>query len=371
MSKKLSIKKGKEQSIRRFHPWIFSGAIEKMDKGVRDGDRVEVRDHEGQFLAVGHYQKTSIAVRIFSFAPIDNIAEFWQEKLQNAYAFRQILGLTDHPETDCYRLVHAEGDGLPGLIIDIYGSVAVVQCHSIGMYQTKDHLAKALQQIYGDQLTAIYSKSKATLPTGFAEIVEDDYLMNSAAESPCPIVVKENGHQFEVNWEEGQKTGFFLDQRDNRQHMAAFAKGKKVLNAFSYSGGFSIYALAAGATEVHSVDISAKATALADRNAELNNTFTGTHKTITQDVMQYLKETTESYDLMIVDPPAFAKSIKKRHKAVQAYKRLNALAMKKIKPGGILSTYSCSQVVDQPLFYNTITAAAIEAGRKVRVLQQL
>jgi len=371
MSKKVILKPGKEVPVYRKHPWIFSGAIDKMDKGVRDGDRVDIKDHNGEYLATGHYQGgSSIAIRIISFDPISDIATFWKSKIQNAFQYRKTIGIIDDPTTDCYRLIHAEGDGLPGLILDIYGSVAVIQCHSIGMHRAIDHISVALQAIYGDELKAIYSKSQATLPAPYRDDKENDYLLGDTKH--CPTIVKENDVQFEINWETGQKTGFFLDQRDNRQHMTRYAKGQKVLNAFSYSGGFSVYALQAGATEVHSVDVSKTATDLGDRNVEINKIKKGCiHKSVTEDVMYYLKNTEEIYDVMIVDPPAFAKSIKKRHNAVQAYKRLNVLAMKRLKSGGILSTYSCSQVVGKQLFYDTIKAAAIEAGKSVRVLRHL
>lgn len=373
MSKKVILKPGKEIPIYRKHPWIFSGAIDKMDKGVRDGDRVEVKDHKGEFLAIGHYQGgSSIAIRIISFDPISDIKSFWKSKIENAYQYRKSIGIIADETTNCYRLIHAEGDGLPGLIIDIYNETAVVQCHSIGMHRASENISSAIRESYGNQIKSIYSKSQSTLPSEYAQSMENGYLFGDA--SSCPAVVKENDVLFEINWETGQKTGFFLDQRDNRHHMAQFVKGQKVLNAFSYSGGFSMYALIEGATEVHSVDVSSTATDLADRNVDINKDLIdskSTHKSITADVMHYLKNTEEEYDVMIVDPPAFAKSIKKRHNAVQAYKRLNVLAMKKLKSGGILSTYSCSQVVGKQLFYDTIKAAAIEAGKSVRVLRHL
>ena len=371
MSKKVSLKKGREQAIERKHPWIFSGAIDKMDKGVRDGDRVEVKSHEGNYLATGHYQSgSSIAIRIISFNTINKISDFWIDKITNAYNYRKAINLINNPATNCYRLVHAEGDSLPGLIIDIYNTTAVIQCHSIGMHRDINHITAALQSIYGERLHAIYSKSKNTLPKEYANTIEDDYQFGTS--TSCPAIVLENNVQFEINWETGQKTGFFLDQRDNRNHMTQYVKGRKVLNAFSYSAGFSVYALNAGAAEVHSVDVSKTATDLGDRNVQINSTDAyGIHKSITEDVMYYLKNTEETYDVMVVDPPAFAKSIKKRHNAVQAYKRLNILAMKRIKSGGILSTYSCSQVVDKQLFYDTIKAAALEANKSVRVLSHL
>jgi len=369
MSKKVILKKGKDHSLKRFHPWVFSGAIQKMDKGVRNGDLVEVKSEEGSSFGFGHYQDGGIAIRMISFDLIDNWEEFWLAKMTSAYASRKATGIIDNDQTNCYRLIHAEGDGLPGLIIDIYDKRAVIQCHSIGMYKSLQKICDALHQVYNNQLVAIYHKSKNVLPRDYAAGVTNHYLHGDA--SSCPAMVLEHGRTFEVNWEEGQKTGFFLDQRDNRLKMTDFVKGKKVLNAFSYSGGFSVFALSAGAAEVHSVDISGTATALGDKNVSLNPSYTGTHKTYTTDVMDYLKDTTEQYDVMIVDPPAFAKSMKKRHNAVQAYKRLNALALEKITAGGILSTYSCSQVVDNKLFYDTVKAAAIQAGRSVRVLHRL
>lgn len=366
MRPKIFLYKKKEAPVRRFHPWIFSGAIHHTEGEIKDGDLVEVYGKDDTCLAIGHYQKSSIAVRIIAFENVENDLDFWIAKIQNAYDYRLQIGLINAKATNCYRLIHAEGDGLPGLIIDIYGTVAVVQCHSIGMYFEKEKITSALQQIYGEKLSAIYNKSEATLPNDFAAGVENGYLFGDSAAS----VVEENGHSFLVDWEIGQKTGFFLDQRDNRQLLKKYAAGKSVLNAFCYSGGFSIYALAAGAKTVHSVDISQKAIDWAEKNVSLNPSD-GSHESYCSDVLKFLKESTTEYDVMVVDPPAFAKNLRKRHNAVQGYKRLNAAALSKIKSGGILFTFSCSQVVDKPLFYNTIVAAAIEAGRKVRVMHHL
>lgn len=366
MSKKILLKKGKAISIRRRHPWIFSGAILKMDKGVRPGDQVTVRDHEGNFLAIGHYSDSSIAIRVISFNEFTDKKQFWNNKILDAYQFRQSINLINNPSTNCYRLIHAEGDGLPGLIVDIYDKVAVVQCHTLGMLNNLNHIQDALLKVYDNALTAIYCKSVSNIRINDDRL--DTYIHGDS--NNCPALVKENDVLFEINWESGQKTGFFLDQRDNRRYLSELVKDKKVLNAFSYSGGFSIYALLAGAKEIHSVDISETASTLAHRNTDINGTFDN-HKVITADVMDYLKNTEEHYDVMIVDPPAFAKSKNKRHNAVQAYKRLNLLALNKLNQGGILSTYSCSQVVDKQLFYNTIKSAAIEAGKSIRVLRHL
>ena len=365
--KSIRLKPGKERPLRRFHPWVFSGAIAKMETKPADGELVRVEDAQGRFLASGHYQDSSIAVRLISFEdrPID--AQFWLDKLSGARQFREAAGFLNKPETDCYRLVHGEGDGLPGLIIDVYGHHIVIQCHSIGMYQVKDQIAAALRTLYGDDLHTIFNKSSDTLPTEFARSVENEFLVGEELHA----VVKEHGHHFLVDWSAGQKTGFFLDQRDNRNLLVQYVSGKKMLNAFCYSGGFSVYALAGGASMVHSVDISEKAIDWTRQNVNLNNLPEGRHQAFAQDVMQYLKDTTEDYEVMVVDPPAFAKSKKKRHKAVLAYKRLNALALKKIRKGGIMFTFSCSQVVDRQLFYDTIVAAAIESGRMVRVMHSL
>ena len=367
--KQLKLKPKKEVAVQRFHPWVFSGAVAPTDDRPADGELVELFDHQGRFLAIGHYQEGSISLRILTHRqePVDQA--FWLERLRNAFEYRRQLGLAEGKETDCYRLVHGEGDGLPGLIIDVYRQTAVVQCHSIGMHQAREDIAAALMGLYGQSLLAVYDKSKESLPTQYAETVANGYLQGSAAAEAA--IVMENGHAFRVDWEGGQKTGFFLDQRDNRALVGRYADGRKVLNAFSYSGGFSVYALAAGALQVDSVDVSKKAIELAEQNVELNDLPAGRHRGIAADVMHYLRHTEERYDLMVVDPPAFAKSIKKRHTAVQAYKRLNAEALRRIEPEGSLFTFSCSQVVDVDLFYHTIVAAAIEAGRRVRVMHRL
>ncbi|MFQ5447072.1 MAG: class I SAM-dependent rRNA methyltransferase [Saprospiraceae bacterium] len=359
------LKPKKDVPVRRYHPWIFSGAIARMEGEPADGGIVEVRSHSGEFLATGHFQHGSIAVRIFSFEEIEPGPAFWKSKLQNAFDYRRSLGLTGNPATNCYRLVHAEGDGLPGLIVDVYGETAVVQCHSIGMHRSMSEILPALVEVLGKTMVAVYGKSKETLPANYAATVQNGYLHGQS--SPQPVL--ENGHSFFVDWESGQKTGFFLDQRDNRQLLSKYAAGKSVLNAFCYSGGFSIYALKAGAASVHSADFSQKAIEWTEKNVALNPA-PGTHEAFTEDVQKFLKNCGE-YELMVVDPPAFAKNLKKRHNAVQGYKRLNATALRKVAPGGMLFTFSCSQVVDRALFYNTIVAAAIEAGRRVRVMHHL
>ncbi|MDC0231435.1 class I SAM-dependent rRNA methyltransferase [Aureispira] len=366
---KIYLKHKKENFVRRFHPWIFSGAIAKIEGYVTDGSIVEIYSHKNEFLAIGHYYKGSIAVKIFSYDKVIPDAEFWYNKLLNAFLIRQRLGFAQKEKSSAYRLVHGEGDGLPGLIIDVYHRTIVIQAHSIGMYLGRELIAEALQRIYGTQIDSIYDKSKNSLPKDYAANIENSYLWGKADNSEC--VIDENTCQFYVNWDSGQKTGFFLDQRDNRFLLNRFSEGKRVLNAFCYSGGFSVYALQAGAAEVHSVDSSAKAIEMVEKNILLNGLENLNHKSFKADVMQFLKEQDQSYDLMILDPPAFAKTVSKRHKAVQAYKRLNIEGLKLVAEGGVLFTFSCSQVVDNQLFYNTITAAAIEAKRKVRVLYRL
>lgn len=364
--KKIILKSKRDAAVLRRHPWIFSGGVKAALGGPEDGDLVRVYDNKDNFLASGHYQRGSIMVRIISFKEETIDALFWQNRLKEALDYRQTAGILDLDQTNCFRLIHAEGDGLPGLIIDIYKDTAVVQCHSIGMYRALEQIGAAIEQVLGDRIEHIYSKSKETLPGDFRNQVENTFLKGTATQG----TVLEHGLDFMVNWEEGQKTGFFLDQRYNRQLLKSFAKGRKVLNAFCYTGGFSVYALAGGARQVDSVDISSKAMELTDKNVALNG-FVGNHRSFTADVMQYLKSAEEDYEVMVVDPPAFAKSLKKRHNAVQGYKRLNALAMQKIKPGGILFTFSCSQVVGAQLFQDTMVAAAIEAGRQVRIMHRL
>lgn len=367
--KKVFIKSNKTDAIRRFHPWIFSGAISREDPDIQDGDTVEVRAASGDFLAFGHYQDGSIKIRVLSFQALDGTyADFWQSRISKAFELRSTLGITGDGQTNAYRLIHAEGDQLPGLIIDVYNKTAVIQCHSIGMHRDLEHIRNALLQTPGLELDAIYDKSKEALPANYSQGVENAYVWQSGTGK---TTIRENNHSFAVDWEKGQKTGFFLDQRENRQLLTHYAKGKTVLNAFCYSGGFSVYALAAGATKVHSVDVSKQAIALTDENVALNGAYEEKHESFAMDVFDFFKQSSEAYDLMVVDPPAFAKSLKKRHNAVQGYKRLNAAALEKIKPGGIMFTFSCSQVIDRQLFQDTIVAAALETGRQVRILHQL
>jgi len=363
---KLILQKGKEVSLLRKHHWVFSGALAKKEEGIRNGDLVEVHSSKDDFLGIGYYATGSIMVRIISFEERAIDIDFWTEKIRAAHAVREALQLTQQQETTVYRLVHGEGDGLPGLIIDYYNGTAVIQAHHIGIHLQVQAIAAALRAVYGSQLKGVYDKSGETLPK--SETVPSNEWIWGKAETN---LVKEYGASYKIDWEKGQKTGFFIDQRENRKLVASYARGKKVLNTFCYSGGFSVLALQEGATEVHSVDISQKAIDLTEENVSLNAGFKGKHQSIVADVVKYIREIGDDFDLIILDPPAFAKSLKARHNAVQAYKRLNAEALRKIKPGGILFTFSCSQVVDKRLFANTITAAALESKRNVRILHQL
>lgn len=370
MYAKVFLQTGKEQVVKRLHPWVFSGAIARTEGQPTDGDIVEVCDKKGNYLATGHFYKGSITIKIFSHEQVTVDEDFWYKKLKTAFELRQVIQLGDN--TTCYRLTHGEGDGFPGLILDYYQNVIVFQAHTIGMWREKEKIVNALKRVYENALIAIYDKSAETLPDEFAKTVSNSYLFSERDTTHIlPHPVLENGNKFLIDWETGQKTGFFLDQRDNRALLAKYAKNKKVLNAFCYSGGFSIYALKDGATLVHSVDVSKKAIELVNQNVTTNFGEVDNHKAYAEDVMGFLKQNDQIYDLIVLDPPAYAKSIAKRHQAVQGYKRLNIEGIKRLARGGILFTFSCSQVVDRELFYNTIVSAALEVGRQVRVLHHL
>lgn len=364
MYPEIQLKKGKEFSLERQHPWIFSGAISTDCSGLTDGDLVTVTGPKKEFLALGHYQHASIAVRILSFQPIPIDAEFWLKKIENAIQLRRKLGLFSDSNEIC-RLCHGEGDNLPGLVIDYYAKVAVIQCHSIGMTQHLEEISIALQKVLQEDLIAVYNKSSETLPKRTIEV--DGYIYGAC---PVPHHAKENGITYAIDWINGQKTGFFIDQRENRKLLGLLSRGKKVLNTFCYSGGFSLQALVEGATVVSSLDSSRKAIALTEENIALNQ-FQGEHHAILADAMEYMKALPIDYDIIVLDPPAFAKHRDKKHQAIQGYKRLNAHAIRQIKSGGMLMTFSCSQVIDKVLFTNTVISAAIEAKRNVRILHQL
>ncbi len=361
------LKKGKDFSIQRFHPWIFSGAIAKLEGPVLDGDWVTVASASGKILGHGHYQNGSISIRVLSFLEAVPTADLYTEKISAAYTLREKAGIISS-DTTAFRLIHGEGDGLPGLIIDFYEGVAVVQAHSFGMHADRNLISEALQKVLGQKLIAVYYKSKATLPGKVKDSQQDGYLFGMTG---VPHVVLEHGNKFFVDWEEGQKTGFFLDQRENRKLLGDFSKGKKVLNTFCYTGGFSVYALKGNAELVHSVDASEKAIELTRKNIELNGFDANKHECYAIDTFEFLKDKNDVYDFIILDPPAFAKHRDARHQAMKGYQRLNTEAIKAIKKGGILFTFSCSQVVDRQLFYDTVVSAAIQAGRDVKVLYQL
>jgi 23S rRNA (cytosine1962-C5)-methyltransferase len=369
---KVYLKKGRDESLRRFHPWVFSGAIGQVSGEPAEGDVVGVFAADGSFLAYGHWQVGSIAVRVLSFDEDVLQPDFWEKMIGRAYRMRVAAGLAGAEDTCCYRLVHGEGDNLPGLIIDMYDGVAVMQAHSVGMFRAKSQITEALKKVYGDALKAVYDKSSGTAPFKAGLELVDGYVWKRGGFSDDEQVVLENGHKFLVNWTEGQKTGFFLDQRENRAAVGRLAKGRNVLNLFCYTGGFSIYALGNGATHVDSVDSSRKAMDMVERNVELNGFEASRHTGYCTDAIDFLRDVPEGkYDLMIVDPPAFAKHRGALKNALRAYQRLNAAAISKVAPGGFVFTFSCSQVVDKEAFALAVFSAAAQTGRSVRILDRL
>ena len=364
---KVILKKGKEESMERFHPWLFSGAIERIEGAVEEGDLVSVQKSDGKIIGYGHCAIGSIAVRVFSFG--ENLPDdsFWKERIEQAFRLREKMGLTDAPDTNVYRLIHGEGDGMPGLIADYYNGTVVLQAHSVGMWLVRDAIVEGLKAVLGDKLIAVYDKSAKTLPFKANIEAKDGYLYG---ESSAGEVV-EYGNRFKVDWLEGQKTGFFIDQRDNRRLLSEYAKNKAVLNMFCYTGGFSFSAMRGGASLVHSVDSSAKAIELTNENVELNFPGDNRHEAFVADAFDFMQEIKNKYDLIILDPPAFAKHRNVLSQALQGYKRLNAKAFQQIRPGGILFTFSCSQVVTRNNFREAVFSAAALAGREVRILHQL
>jgi 23S rRNA (cytosine1962-C5)-methyltransferase len=369
---KVILKSGKDDAIKRYHPWVFSGAIKKIQGPAPDGALMEVYSNNNEYLGTGLYQDGSIAIRIMAFAPDKPTSldiNYWNSKLTRAWALRNTLGLTQNKKTNTYRLIHGEGDQLPGLIIDHYNGNLVIQAHALGIHKHINLIAESLKSIFKEKLKSIYYKSKDTLPAEFSNEHNntEGFLWGNTERD----IVLENGNKFEIDFIRGQKTGFFIDQRENRQLLSRYANGKKVLNTFCYSGGFSVYALKEGATEVVSLDSSRKAIELTERNVSINFNNPVNHNSVVADALQYIKENEKIHDIIILDPPAFAKHTHVRHNAVQGYKRLNAEAIKKIAPGGILFTFSCSQVVNMSLFKATVISAAIQAGRQAKILHQL
>lgn len=365
--KKVFLKPGKEDSLKRFHPWVFSGAIARIEGNPEEGEIVDVYTSKKEFIACGHYQIGSIAVRVLTFHPETINHDFWKHKLEIAYNLRCSLDLAGNPINNTYRLVHGEGDNLPGLIIDVYNHTAVMQAHSVGMHVCRMEIADALVEIMGDVIQNIYYKSETTLPFKAELGQENGFIKGGSPEN----VAMEYGLKFHVDWLKGQKTGFFVDQRENRHLLEQYAKGRNVLNMFCYTGGFSFYAMRGGANLVHSVDSSAKAIDLTNQNVELNFPGDTRHQAFAEDAFKYLDRMGDQYDLIILDPPAFAKHRDALRNALRGYSKLNAKAFEKIKPGGILFTFSCSQVVDKKDFRNAVFTAAAQSGRSVRILHQL
>lgn len=366
MYKSVYLKRGKEESIRRFHPWIFSGAIDHVDDQVEEGEIVRVLTLYGDFLAVGHYQIGTITVRILSFEDCKIDDKFWKTRIQTAFELRLAIGVVGE-SNNAYRLIHGEGDNLPGLIIDCYGHTAVMQAHSVGMHISRHTICNALMMVMKDIIFNVYYKSDTTLPHKAALGQENVFLVGGDEKN----IAIENGLNFQVDWLKGQKTGFFVDQRDNRSLLEKFAKGRSVLNMFCYTGGFSVYAMRGGAKLVHSVDSSAKAIELTNKNISLNFPNDDRHKAFCEDAFKYLDRNNDKYDLIILDPPAFAKHRAALHNALKGYIRLNVKGFEKIRHGGILFTFSCSQVVTKDNFRNAVFTAAAQAGRNVRILYQL
>ncbi len=361
------LKSGKDQSLKRFHPWVFSGAIKEIRGAVNEGDVVEVLSNKHEFLAIGHYQIGSIAVRVFSFADSEINQSFWVDKLTNAVSLRKELLKPETTGTNVYRLVHGEGDGMPGLIIDFYNGTAVMQMHSIGMYRIREQLAQCLKDVMGDELKAVYDKSAKTIPYKSDVNPVDGFILGQLE----PDVVSEYGNFFTVDWVEGQKTGFFIDQRENRRLLQEYSKGRDVLNMFCYTGGFSFYAMRGGAHLVHSVDSSEKAIELTRKNVELNFQGDERHEAYAEDAFVFMKDIKDKYDLIVLDPPAFAKHQRSLGQALKGYKRINTRAFEQIRPGGIVFTFSCSQVVTKDKFREAVFTAAAISGRNVRILHQL
>ena len=367
MYKNIYLKHRKEESLKRFHPWVFSGAIHHMDEGIAEGDTVRVITADGNCIAVGHYQLGTITVRVLSFDDIAMDDSFWQERMQSALAMRESIGVANNPDNNTYRLIHGEGDNLPGLIIDCYGTTAVMQAHSVGMHVCREHICKALVEVMGDRIKNVYYKSETTLPFK-AELGQENGFIYGHTDNNTAV---ENSLSFHVDWLKGQKTGFFVDQRENRSLLEHYAKGKSVLNMFCYTGGFSVYAMRGGANIVHSVDSSAKAIELTNHNVAMNFPNDNRHEAFCEDAFKYLDDNDKKYDLIVLDPPAFAKHRMALHNALKGYIRLNIKGLQRIKPGGILFTFSCSQAVSKENFRNAVFTAAAQAGRNVRILHQL
>ena len=378
MYKTIELKKGKEESLKRFHPWVFSGAVAHIDEGIEEGETVRVITSQKQFIAVGHYQIGSISVRVLSFKDIAIDHNFWTERISSSLAMRQKIGIADNPNNNTYRLIHGEGDGIPGLIIDCYDDTAVIQAHSVGIHLCRKEIAKALVEVMGKRISNIYYKSETTLPYK-AKLGEESYeaaaanglkngFLYGGSEKNTAI---ENGLTFHVDWLHGQKTGFFIDQRENRTLLEQYSKGKSVLNMFCYTGGFSVYAMRGGAKQVHSVDSSAKAIDLTKANISLNFPGDERHQAFCDDAFKFLEKEGNKYDLIILGPPAFAKHRAALRNALKGYTRLNVKAFEHIKKGGILFTFSCSQVVTKDNFRNAVFTAAAQAKRTVRILHQL
>ena len=367
MYKSIYLKKGKEESLNRFHPWIFSGAIHHMDDNIEEGELVNIFTASNEFIAVGHYQIGSIAIRVLTFSKVEISYDFWCDRLSCALKMRQNVGIADNNVNNTYRLVHGEGDYLPGLVIDCYGETAVMQAHSVGMHVCREEICRALIEVMGERIKHVYYKSETTLPFK-AELGQENGFMYGETDNDIAI---ENGLKFHVDWLRGQKTGFFVDQRENRNLLEHYAKGKSVLNMFCYTGGFSVYAMRGQAKLVHSVDSSAKAVELTNRNIALNFPDDLRHEAFCEDAFKYLDNNDNKYDLIILDPPAFAKHRAALRNALKGYTRLNVKGLQRIKHGGILFTFSCSQVVSKEHFRNAVFTAAAQAGRKVRILHQL
>jgi 23S rRNA (cytosine1962-C5)-methyltransferase len=371
-SQTVILKPGRERSLRSFHPWVFSGAVQEIRGTPEEGDVVEVISSEGAFLAMGHYSQGSIAIKVLSFSrrPIDET--FWMDALQRAHALRTVLGLTASPSTNAYRLVNGEGDGLPGLIVDVYGSAAIVQCHSAGMVRSQPFISQTLRKLFGQALDSVFARNRDTIPPHWGRRAKerDQVLEGSLWGEATGGLIRENAHTFKVDWAGGQKTGFYLDQRENRRLVGECAAGRRVLDGFCYSGGFTVYALAGGAAHVDAVDASGKALELLKENVALN-LAAGPWTGIQGDCTAHLSECGHEYDLMILDPPGLAKHASAVSGALRQYRRLNRMAFEKILPGGLIFTFSCSQLVSREKFLELIRSEATQTGRRVSVIREL